>query len=436
MTTAPPSTHAPGRVRLLQVEPTTRCNFTCGFCVGRHLDQSDLSLDTFRQTLALLPDLERLEIHGEGEPLMHPDFFEMARLARERGIRLSTITNGSLFSAERIDRILESGIATLFVSIESPRDAEFKDIRGGHLSKVTEGIKALLATRRARGLVHPTVGFSVTVLKRTQMLMPEIAALYTDLGMDGGISAHMLNTMPSYTGYYSAPMTSQVLSPMEQALAWTRYAHIVQAPALQASSAAVHFSDEVFGQNDPARQTTETRHKLAKEYRSCPWLDEGLYVNRHGHASGCARIKDTARFGLGDVRRDTLETVLARRADLGDALRSGRTPDACAGCFIAETIERRLARLRGARPVLVRHVTREEWDRAMHGPVIGAIPFDDDALRAIGALADGTRTTEAIVAELSEAWAIDAEQSEARVLPVLGELARMKAVTIEPRPTP
>ena len=102
------SSRRAGRVRLLQIEPTTRCNYTCGFCVGRHLDQNDLSLDTFRHTLDLLPDLERLEIHGEGEPLMHPDFFEMARLARERGIRLSTITNGSLFSAERIDRILES----------------------------------------------------------------------------------------------------------------------------------------------------------------------------------------------------------------------------------------------------------------------------------------------------------------------------------------
>lgn len=93
---ADPLTHvspsSPGRVRLLQVEPTSRCNFTCGFCVGRHLDQSDLDLETFREALAQLPDLERLEMHGEGEPLMHPHFFEMARLARARGIRLSTIT--------------------------------------------------------------------------------------------------------------------------------------------------------------------------------------------------------------------------------------------------------------------------------------------------------------------------------------------------------
>ena len=84
-------------VRLLQVEPTTRCNFTCGFCAGRHLDQSDLALATFDALLDQLPDVEHLELQGEGEPLMHTDFFAMAERARARGIEVSTITNGSFF---------------------------------------------------------------------------------------------------------------------------------------------------------------------------------------------------------------------------------------------------------------------------------------------------------------------------------------------------
>ena len=422
---------AAGSVRLLQVEPTTRCNFTCGFCVGRHMDQSDMTLDTFRHALTQLQDLERLEIHGEGEPLMHPDFFEMARLARDRGIKVSTITNGSMFSPERIERILDTGIAALFVSIESPRVEEFKEIRGGNLTTVISGIKALLAARNARQLANPTVGFSVTVLKRTQTLMPEIAQLYTDLGMDGGISVHMLNTMPSYTGHYSASMCNQMLTPVEQALAWTRYSAIVQSPAYRPSAAAVHFSDEVFGQNDPAKRTASTKNRLAKEYRSCPWLDEALYINRHGLATGCARIKDAPRFGFGDTRRDPVETLVARRNALGDAVRAGHTPDACAGCFVAEAIESRIAALRGKRIVGTREgVTQDDWDQAMQGPVIGSVPYDSAAISAILDLADGTRTTEAMITALSQAWTLDAERTSTRVLPVLNELVRMKAVTI------
>lgn len=423
-----------GRVRLLQIEPTTRCNFTCGFCVGRHFDQSDLSLDTFRQALALMPDLDRLELHGEGEPLMHPDFFEMARLARERGIRLSTITNGSLFSADRIARILDSGLDTLFVSIESPREDEFREIRGGVLSKVTDGIRALLDARRARGLTRPTVGFSVTVLKRTQNLMPEIARLYASLGMDGGISAHMLNTMPTYTGYYNGAMAVQVLTPMEQALAWTRYAHVVKDPAFQPATPDVHFSDEVFGQNDPARQTQTTRHRLAKDYRSCPWLDEGLYVNRHGQASGCARIKDMTRFAFGDVRAVPLRTLVDQRESLAARLRAGDTPEPCRGCFIADTIESRIARLRGVRPVSRRTVTEADWTRAMAGATIGSLPYDAPTLDAVARFADGTRTTEALAEAYAASSSLSFDAASRRLLPALGELVRMKAVTIDPRP--
>ena len=42
-------------VQFLEIEPTTRCNFTCGFCVGRHMVQQDVNLGTFQAALEAFP---------------------------------------------------------------------------------------------------------------------------------------------------------------------------------------------------------------------------------------------------------------------------------------------------------------------------------------------------------------------------------------------
>src|SRR5262245_45883400 len=63
---------APMSVRFLQIEPTTRCNFTCGFCAGRAMAQTDLPFERFAETLDSFPAVEHIELQGEGESLMHP----------------------------------------------------------------------------------------------------------------------------------------------------------------------------------------------------------------------------------------------------------------------------------------------------------------------------------------------------------------------------
>src|SRR2546422_375122 len=92
-------------LRFLQIEPTTRCNFTCGFCAGRAMPQEDIGYEAFERTLASFPGVAHLELQGEGESLMHPRFFDMILLARKRGARVSFISNGSYFSPEVIEKI-------------------------------------------------------------------------------------------------------------------------------------------------------------------------------------------------------------------------------------------------------------------------------------------------------------------------------------------
>jgi MoaA/NifB/PqqE/SkfB family radical SAM enzyme len=320
------------KVVFAQIEPTTRCNFTCGFCSGRQMDQSDLALDDFDRLLESFPDLEHLELQGEGEPLLHKGFFQMARRARARGIRLSMITNGSLLSEERVAAILEVGMVAVNVSIESPEDAAFQRIRGGRLDKVKAGIARLLAARNARGMRVPKVGFSVTVLRETIESLPQIAALYRELGMDGGATFQALSRMDAYTDVYDSEMVDQLLSPEAR----RRFVELRQAPDIKAMMVAASSGDHFY---------PEMSRRFRPEH-GCPWVRGGLYVDRHGAMTTCCMVKDSATYGLGKLGITPVEAVLAQRRDLDAELEAGRPPAQCLGCGYYRSPAMREARRR------------------------------------------------------------------------------------------
>jgi MoaA/NifB/PqqE/SkfB family radical SAM enzyme len=258
-------------------------------------------------------------LQGEGESLLHKEFFEMARRARARGIRLSMITNGSLLSAERVDAILDVGMEAINVSIESPEPARFRQIRGGDFDKVRGGIARLLAARRGRGLAAPQVGFAVTVLRDTIDTLPRVAALYAALDMDGGATLQPLNRMAGYSAVYDSDTAARLLDPEDEQRLW----RLVRAtPALQAMVAA----------------GTRSRHFYAALSRrfapahGCPWVRGGLYVDRHGAMTTCCMVKDSAAHGLGRLGITPAEAVLAQRRAVDAALTVGQPPAQCTGC--------------------------------------------------------------------------------------------------------
>jgi hypothetical protein len=126
----------------------------------------------------------------------------MVAWLRQRSIKVSFISNGSLLSERHIASLLEAGVEKIRVSIESPDPDDFRRIRGGKLEKVIRNLEALMAARRAASLDRPVVGFSVTVLASTRKQLPAIYALYRRLGLDGGITLQPLQAMDSYARHY------------------------------------------------------------------------------------------------------------------------------------------------------------------------------------------------------------------------------------------
>ena len=79
-----------------QIEITTVCNAKCFYCPNDTIEQAHMSWECFEKIVQSEKKPTSLLLQGTGEPLLHPLFWKMAAFAKQRGHRISIITNGSI----------------------------------------------------------------------------------------------------------------------------------------------------------------------------------------------------------------------------------------------------------------------------------------------------------------------------------------------------
>lgn len=197
----------------LNIEPTTRCNFNCWYCIGRQMKQEDIVVTDFAKVLENFPSVKTIALVGEGEPLMHKDFFTMAHMAKDRGIRVMIISNGSAFSQSVIKQLCEAHIAYIGISIDSANAATFATSRlDGNLPKIWEGIKRLREFRDTHGYQYPRIGVKGTLFTHTQNELPSIIEEAKRNGVEIFESFQALNPMKAYIPIYPKDKLSELAS--------------------------------------------------------------------------------------------------------------------------------------------------------------------------------------------------------------------------------
>lgn len=83
----------------VQLNPTNRCNFSCGFCSCSERDKTvEMPLEKMIDCMKTARNLgcQSVTITGGGEPTIHRNFKEMVEKLRGLGLQLGLVTNGSL----------------------------------------------------------------------------------------------------------------------------------------------------------------------------------------------------------------------------------------------------------------------------------------------------------------------------------------------------
>ena len=301
------------------VEPTSRCNLNCRTCIRNAWDESqgDMSAGTFDR---LLENLEALPFRpdvffgGFGEPLLLPDIADRVRRAKSVAGKVELITNGILLTEKRSQALINSGLDTLWVSVDGATPENYADVRlGATLPNVLENVKRLAFMRHETNR-RPEIGIAFVAMRKNIKDLPVLIGQASRLGA----SQYMVTNIFPYT----EEMCKEML-----------YTHSVDgvdsSPSPWSPRIDLPRIDLDADSQEAVMQTMRYRHNvrlngvtLGQSRGRCPFIERGaVVVGWDGSVSPCLALvhnyetflngqrRSVRRHLVGNINEQDLKTI-------------------------------------------------------------------------------------------------------------------------------
>lgn len=144
----------------LEIDISSRCNYSCRFCRNSHLDFSELDYDTICRLIsdAASHNVFHLTISG-GEPTLHPRFLEIVDYLGKTNLTWNLVTNGSTFSEDLVLKLKENHVNSITITLggmTSNTDDFIKD-KEGAFKKTIQAIDLCICNK-----VKLYIGYMIT----------------------------------------------------------------------------------------------------------------------------------------------------------------------------------------------------------------------------------------------------------------------------------
>ncbi len=178
----------------LLVGVTSKCNLRCDFCFHADNDipteaRRPKGMMPFERFAAIVDQAHGWCTHLEfalfGEPMLHPRFIDMVRLAVEADLTVGIFSNATLLNATRARDLVAAGPASVTVSMEGGTPEEYNRVRvGARWENVAANLRGLVAARREAGRRAPFIIVRGIELEGQAGQRQAHAALYHEMGVD------------------------------------------------------------------------------------------------------------------------------------------------------------------------------------------------------------------------------------------------------------
>lgn len=154
---------------MLTIESTNNCNLKCVMCPREFqtAGRGFIDYELFRKAIDESAGLTKfIWLHYMGEPLMNPRIFDMIDYASNAGMKVGLSTNGTMFTAGNIDRLLQSKLYLAIISIDANTKEVFGKVRGEekYFDRIESSTRELLT--RLTETAHPMF-VSIQFIKQT-----------------------------------------------------------------------------------------------------------------------------------------------------------------------------------------------------------------------------------------------------------------------------
>jgi MoaA/NifB/PqqE/SkfB family radical SAM enzyme len=145
----------------IQVEVTSQCNADCVYCPHTVFKDSwqdrHMPMEVYKRLSRAFPGTGLVYLQGWGEPLLHPQFFEMVDLARHCGCRVGTTTNGMLVGEEKAERMVSAGLSIVGFSLAGTDESQDAFRRRAPFEKVLLGMQRLHEAKMTHASPLPAI---------------------------------------------------------------------------------------------------------------------------------------------------------------------------------------------------------------------------------------------------------------------------------------
>ncbi len=298
------------RLRWLFFEITDRCNLHCRHCGSRCTAAGRmLTVDEVRSTLQSAAPAKPMICLTGGEPMLHPQFFEIADCVNAMGFAWGMTTNATLIDGAAARRLRQSGMSTVSVSLDG--------LEHSHDALRQQKGAWCLALRGLEALQN--AGFEpqvTTVLHRENF--EEREALYALLCEMGIKSWRPINVEPIGRACEAGNLLLQPAQ-MRQMLAFIREKRFDPACPMEVTFGCSHY----LGAAD--------ERMVRDHYFLCGAGTLVASVRSNGDICACLDIENRAELVQGNIHTDDFMEVWQNRFQV---FRRDRTADSakCTAC--------------------------------------------------------------------------------------------------------